>query len=115
MSEESRTLDEILAGIEGARLLSRGETMKARACLALDCLTRLSTAIELEMTALRNSVYDLYRGGIDGAEQEDVVEACERSMKECVHNAVCAARAVSSPMMHEIPGALPGDGKEVDA
>lgn len=107
MNEESRTLDEMLDGIQGARLLSRTETMKARACLALDCLTRLSVAIELEMTGLRQSVRGLIEGGLDDTDLKEDVKERERRMKACVFNAVYAARAVGSPLMHEIPGALP--------
>lgn len=109
------SLVEVLNRLQGGRGLAYDDSIRARACLAMDCLNRLNAALKEEMRRLRVDVLTLAGGNTTTDAFNNEVNGCERRMKECVHNAVCAARAVSSLMMHDIPGALPGDGKEVDA
>lgn len=111
MIEYIEGVDEALADalrkLHAGRGLSYHDTMRARACLALDCLNRLKLALKDEMDSLRDHVCAVAADKMPRTDFDEAVEGCERRMKACVHNAVYAARAVGSPLMHEIPGALP--------
>lgn len=102
-----KALVDALNKLQAGRGLTHSDTIRARACLAMDCLNRLNDALKSEMKHLRECVLTLAGGNMEANVFNNEVNTCEHRLKAFAHNAVYAARAVSSPMMHEIPGALP--------